>query len=76
MEHQCRRDRAQYADPRHHTYRERLEEVSESDTPYDPMLQHLYQGLDQSMFTHQRVAEPIRQVRDIRAYSQARARTQ
>jgi len=50
---------------------EAFEEVSSADAPYDPMLQHLYQGLDQSVFTHQQVAEPIRQVRDIRAYSQS-----
>ena len=50
---------------------EAFEEVSSADAPYDPMLQHLYQGLDQSVFTHQQVAEPIRQVQDIRAYSQS-----
>ena len=50
---------------------EAFEEVSSADAPYDPMLQHLYHGLDQSVFTHDQVAEPIRQVRDIRAYSQS-----
>ena len=37
---------------------------------FDPMLQAAYQGLDQSIFTIDRLPEPIRYIKDIEAYNQ------
>jgi len=51
----------------------RIEEyiqVEKKDTKYDPMLQHLYSNLDQTIFTTDRLPEPIIQVTDIAAYNQ------
>ena len=45
-------------------------EVQGVDAPFDPMLQHLYEGIDQSVFVTQHEAEPIRHITDIRAYSE------
>ncbi|HPR33764.1 MAG TPA: phosphoribosylformylglycinamidine synthase, partial [Prolixibacteraceae bacterium] len=52
---------------------DRMEEffpVASPDTPYDPMLQHLYNGLDQSVFTIDRKPEPIYFIDDIAAYNE------
>ncbi len=51
----------------------RIEEyaMAEAEDPsYDPMLQALYQGLDQQLFTIHRKPDPIMQVSDIAAYNQ------
>ena len=49
---------------------EEFAEVQGVDAPFDPMLQHLYEGIDQSIFVTQHEAEPIRHITDIRAYSE------
>jgi phosphoribosylformylglycinamidine synthase len=38
---------------------------------FDPMLNNLYRGLDQDVFTVTRSPEPIREIRDIAAYNRA-----
>ncbi|KGN72193.1 phosphoribosylformylglycinamidine synthase [Porphyromonas sp. COT-239 OH1446] len=52
----------------------RIEEffpVSGLDAQYDPMLQALYEGLDQEVFSINVQPEPIRYIEDIRAYNEA-----
>ena len=49
---------------------EEFTEVKGVDAPFDPMLQYLYEGIDQSVFVTQHEAEPIRHITDIRAYSE------
>jgi phosphoribosylformylglycinamidine synthase len=51
----------------------RIEEffqVSSPDADYDPMLQRLYHGLDQEVFTINRKPEPVLPVDDIAAFNQ------
>jgi Phosphoribosylformylglycinamidine (FGAM) synthase, synthetase domain len=55
---------------------ERIEEfqnVSDDRTPYDRMLQQLYHGLDQDIFTIRHTPEPIREIDDIAAYNEQEA---
>jgi phosphoribosylformylglycinamidine synthase len=50
----------------------RMEEffqVRDGEASYDPMLQVLYQGLDQQLFTIDRSPEPILEIKDIAAYN-------
>ena len=52
---------------------DRIEEyiqVEKKDTKFDPMLQHLYSNLDQTIFTTDRLPDPIINVVDIAAYNQ------
>ena len=44
-------------------------EVDSKDAPYDPMLQAMYQNLDQKVFTVNRKPEPLRHIDDIAAYN-------
>ena len=37
---------------------------------YDPMLQHLYNGLDQKLFTIDKLADPVFYIDDIKAYNE------
>ncbi len=51
----------------------RIEEffaVAGADAGYDPMLQKLYNGLDQALFTIDKQAEPIVYIDDVAAYNQ------
>ena len=51
----------------------RIEEfylVKGKDSEYDPMLQHLYEGLDQQTFTSDRKPEPIVKIEDISVYNE------
>ena len=50
---------------------EEFTEVTTADAAYDPMLQHRYEGLDQSVFVTDFSAAPIASVTDIRAYNEA-----
>ena len=50
---------------------EEFSEVATADAAYDPMLQHRYEGLDQSVFVTDFSAAPIASVTDIRAYNEA-----
>jgi phosphoribosylformylglycinamidine synthase len=53
---------------------ERIEEFHPAEneqTPFDPMLQALYRGLDQHIFTIERVPEPIKYIDDLASYNQA-----
>ena len=50
---------------------EEFTEVATADAAYDPMLQHRYEGLDQSVFVRDFSAAPIASVTDIRAYNEA-----
>ncbi len=50
---------------------EEFTEVATADAAYDPMLQHRYEGLDQSVFVTDFSAAPIAEVTDIRAYNEA-----
>ena len=50
---------------------ERIEEFFESSSPaptYDRMLQHLYETLDQDIFTIHHTPEPILEIADIKNY--------
>ena len=50
----------------------RIEEFREGQTEepaYDPMIQHLYRGLDQEVFDVHLAPEPIRLIDDISAYN-------
>lgn len=52
---------------------ERIEEffeVKDASAPHDPMLQVLYQELNQDIFTIQHTPEPILEIGDIRSYSE------
>lgn len=49
---------------------EEFQAVDSADAPYDPMLQHRYEGLDQQVFVTDFTAQPILPVTDIRAYNQ------
>lgn len=52
----------------------RIEEyfpVASAAAEYDPMLQALYEGLDQNLFSIDLVPEPIRYIEDIRGYNEA-----
>ncbi len=52
----------------------RLEEyypVADSSADYDPMLQALYQGLDQNIFRIDLSPEPIKYIEDIHGYNEA-----
>ena len=51
----------------------RIEEyypVSSGDAPHDPMLQRIYNGLDQQIFTINRQPDPVIPIHDIEAYNQ------
>ena len=51
----------------------RIEEffpVNSEDADHDPMLQRMYRGLDQEVFTTHRQPEPIRRVDDLEAYNE------
>ena len=51
---------------------ERIEEFTgtkDKDAGYDPMLQKLYQGLDQDTFTVKRIPEPVRNIENIAEYN-------
>ncbi len=50
---------------------EEFTEVATADAAYDPMLQHRYEGLDQSVFVTDFSAAPIASVTNIRAYNEA-----
>ncbi len=53
---------------------ERIEEFYpfiETEEVFDPMLQRLYEGLDQHIFTIEHKPEPIRHIDDIEAYNNA-----
>ncbi|MDD4190319.1 MAG: phosphoribosylformylglycinamidine synthase, partial [Mangrovibacterium sp.] len=45
-------------------------EVREKPADYDPMLQALYEGLDQTVFTIDKEPDPIREIDDIAAYNE------
>jgi len=45
-------------------------EVADTHAKFDPMLQHLYTGLDQNLFTTDRKPEPIINIDDIAAYNE------
>jgi phosphoribosylformylglycinamidine synthase len=52
----------------------RIEEFHSSKTQkpvYDPMLQHLYNGLDQNIFTIDRLADPVFYIDDISQYNKS-----
>ncbi|HEU5292560.1 MAG TPA: phosphoribosylformylglycinamidine synthase [Cyclobacteriaceae bacterium] len=49
---------------------EEFTEVTNSNTPYDRMLQHMYDMLDQDIFTIHHTPEPIIEVDDIAAFSE------
>jgi phosphoribosylformylglycinamidine synthase len=48
---------------------EQFNEVKDANAVYDPMLDQLYQGLDQQLFTIDRHPEPPRHIDDIEAYN-------
>ncbi len=50
---------------------EEFEQVESENTAYDPMLQVLYKGLDQELFTIDIEPEAVRHIEDIAAYNQA-----
>lgn len=52
---------------------QRIEEyfpVANKDASYDPMLQRMYQGLNQEVFTTNRQPEPIVHIQDLEAYNE------
>ena len=51
----------------------RIEEyfpVKDENADYDPMLQRMYKGLDQNVFTTNRQPEPIIYIEDLEAYNE------
>ena len=53
----------------------RIEEyfpVKDENADYDPMLQRMYKGLDQNVFTTNRQPEPIVSIEDLEAYNEKR----
>src|SRR5574344_1747346 len=51
----------------------RIEEyfpVSSADADHDPMLQRMYEGLDQQIFTVKHEPEPIKHVKDLEKYNE------
>ena len=48
---------------------EAFDKVDNEEAPYDPMLQQLYDGLDEKVFEIPAVPEPVREVEDIRTYN-------
>ena len=48
---------------------EEFRRVKNSQAFYDPMLQKLYSGLDQELFTIKRIPEPVKYVKDIGSYN-------
>jgi len=50
---------------------EEFERVASENTAYDPMLQVLYKGLDQELFTIDIEPEAVRHIEDIATYNQA-----
>ncbi len=48
---------------------EAFEKVQNEEAPYDPMLQQLYNGLDEKVFEVPAVAEPVREVEDVSTYN-------
>ncbi|OEK00272.1 phosphoribosylformylglycinamidine synthase [Roseivirga sp. 4D4] len=50
---------------------EEFEKVESENTAFDPMLQVLYKGLDQELFTIDIEPEAVRHIEDIAAYNQA-----
>ncbi len=50
---------------------EQYEEINDSDSDFDPMLQARYNNLDQDLFSIQRKPEPITHIFDIAAYNAA-----
>ena len=49
---------------------EELEKVDSENTAFDPMLQVLYKGLDQSLYTIEATPEAVRHIDDIATYNQ------
>ena len=52
---------------------ERIEEyfpVKDEHADHDPMLQRMYKGLDQQVFTTHRKPEPIQHIEDLEAYNE------
>ena len=49
---------------------EELEKVESENTAFDPMLQVLYKGLDQSLYTIEATPEAVRHIDDIATYNQ------
>ena len=52
---------------------ERIEEfveVQTADSPHDKMLQHIYNGLDQSIFAIHHTPEPVLEIKDIKSYNE------
>ena len=53
----------------------RIEEyfpVKDENADYDPMLQRMYKGLDQNVFTTNRQPEPIIYIEDLEVYNEKR----
>jgi len=50
---------------------EEFHEVSDKNAKHDPMIQFLYQGLDQDIYRIDIKPEPIKEIEDIAAYNQA-----
>lgn len=48
---------------------EQFVEVGNANAMFDPMLEQLYDGLDQQLFTFDRMPEPPREIEDIAAYN-------
>ena len=49
---------------------EKFRKVDNRDVPFDPMLQQLYEGLDQQSLTIDKQPEPIRYIVDIKTYNE------
>lgn len=49
---------------------EEFREIPAADTPHDPMLERIYEGLNQDIFTIHKTPDPILPVTDIAAYNQ------
>ncbi len=48
---------------------EKFEKVKDKDTAHDPMLQRLYENLDQDLYTIKKIPEPVKYIEDITSYN-------
>ena len=68
MEYECRGNHPKHGTHRYLTHRGILP-VSSGEAEHDPMLQRIYNGLNQDIFTISKQPDPIVYIEDIEAYN-------
>ena len=69
MEYKCRRNHREHESERYHAIEEYFP-VSSKEATHDPMLQRMYEKLDQSLFTVNHEPEPIKLVENLEQYNE------